>query len=109
MGTNDLDRKKWTSPHGKRYTCFSCGIKFYDLGKKEVICPVCGTNQMETPANKKKISAKAPRTKLEEPPVENDVIDVAGENADTGFEDLDVADQIDSGAYGKNEDDETEG
>lgn len=28
---------------GKKHTCTNkdCGIKFYDLGKKEVICPRC--------------------------------------------------------------------
>jgi len=30
---------------GNRYECSQCGIKFYDLGKSEAICPSCGTDQ----------------------------------------------------------------
>jgi hypothetical protein len=34
---------KW----GKKFRCFSCGCKFYDLGKSESICPKCGANQAD--------------------------------------------------------------
>ncbi|MGH7186888.1 MAG: FYDLN acid domain-containing protein, partial [Pseudomonadota bacterium] len=27
---------------GKKFTCFNCGTKFYNLGKPEAICPKCG-------------------------------------------------------------------
>ena len=30
---------------GKKYECFRCGTKFYNLGKPEAICPKCGANQ----------------------------------------------------------------
>jgi predicted nucleic acid-binding Zn-ribbon protein len=30
---------------GKKYECFNCGTKFYNLGKPEAICPKCGANQ----------------------------------------------------------------
>jgi hypothetical protein len=32
---------------GKKYECFSCGTKFYNLGKPEAICPKCGANQKD--------------------------------------------------------------
>jgi uncharacterized protein (TIGR02300 family) len=32
---------------GTKYDCFSCGTKFYDLGKPEPICPKCGANQKD--------------------------------------------------------------
>lgn len=32
---------------GTKYECFSCGTKFYDLGKSEPICPKCGANQKD--------------------------------------------------------------
>jgi uncharacterized protein (TIGR02300 family) len=40
---------------GIKFECFSCGTKFYDLGKSEAVCPKCGANQKdaghsETPA-----------------------------------------------------------
>ena len=30
---------------GKKYDCFNCHTKFYNLGKPEAICPKCGANQ----------------------------------------------------------------
>lgn len=30
---------------GKRYKCFKCGTKFYDLNKPEPVCPSCGEDQ----------------------------------------------------------------
>jgi Protein of unknown function (FYDLN_acid) len=30
---------------GKKYECFNCHTKFYNLGKPEAICPKCGANQ----------------------------------------------------------------
>ncbi len=32
---------------GKRYKCYKCGIKFYDLGKPQPLCPSCGSNQLD--------------------------------------------------------------
>ena len=29
---------------GSKHECPNCGIKFYDLGKPEPICPKCGAN-----------------------------------------------------------------
>jgi hypothetical protein len=39
---------------GKRYVCFKCGCKFYDLKKAEPICPKCGANQNEAPQGERK-------------------------------------------------------
>ena len=30
---------------GKKYECFHCHTKFYNLGKPDAICPKCGANQ----------------------------------------------------------------
>ncbi len=32
---------------GKKYNCYSCHTKFYDLGKPEPLCPKCGADQRE--------------------------------------------------------------
>jgi len=32
---------------GKRYKCYKCGVKFYDLGKPQPLCPSCGANQLD--------------------------------------------------------------
>jgi hypothetical protein len=36
---------------GKKYECFNCGTKFYNLGKPEAICPKCGANQKDAKAD----------------------------------------------------------
>lgn len=32
---------------GNKYECFSCGAKFYDMGRPDPICPKCGANQKD--------------------------------------------------------------
>jgi|CXWL01.1.fsa_nt_gi uncharacterized protein (TIGR02300 family) len=32
---------------GKKYECYSCSTKFYDLGRPDPICPKCGANQKQ--------------------------------------------------------------
>lgn len=34
---------------GKKFTCFKCKTKFYDLGKPEPMCPKCHTDQRLDP------------------------------------------------------------
>ncbi len=34
---------------GKKFTCFKCDCKFYDLGAEEPLCPRCGADQREDP------------------------------------------------------------
>jgi uncharacterized protein (TIGR02300 family) len=34
---------------GTRYTCYTCGKKFYDLNKPDPVCPSCGANQFDDP------------------------------------------------------------
>lgn len=36
---------------GKKFECYSCGTKFYNLGKPEAICPKCGANQKDARAD----------------------------------------------------------
>jgi len=63
---------------GAKFECFSCGTKFYDLGKPEPICPKCGANQKDsvnaeapTPATTKR-KRKAEVIKPVEPVVEEE-------------------------------------
>ncbi|MEA2102730.1 MAG: TIGR02300 family protein [Thermodesulfobacteriota bacterium] len=30
---------------GKKYRCYKCGCKFYDLNKPSAVCPKCGEDQ----------------------------------------------------------------
>lgn len=61
---------------GNKHECYSCGTKFYDLGKPEPICPKCGANQAHaapstqlaaTQAARKKRKAEVARTFDDEP------------------------------------------
>lgn len=56
---------------GKKHTCTNkdCGIKFYDLGKKEVICPRCHkkiTEEEEKQLLEKKVKSIPLEEELEE-------------------------------------------
>jgi len=56
---------------GRKYTCYSCHTKFYDLGKPIPVCPKCGADQRdaeEAPATTSH-RGRAPRV-VEEPPEE---------------------------------------
>ena len=44
---------------GRRYTCFSCACKFYDLGRPDALCPKCGTDQVDDPAPDPRVAAMA--------------------------------------------------
>lgn len=86
---------------GTKHECFSCGTKFYDLGKSEPLCPKCGANQkdaaqMETPAasqsSRRRRKAEVPKAieiddEAEAAPIEDLDEDVVPE----GIEDEDLA------------------
>lgn len=46
---------------GTKYTCFKCGTRFYDLKKPEPLCPKCGADQRQSPANKPSPAAERRR------------------------------------------------
>jgi uncharacterized protein (TIGR02300 family) len=37
---------------GKKHLCFKCSTRFYDLRKPVAICPKCGSDQKDSPANR---------------------------------------------------------
>jgi hypothetical protein len=47
------------SKYGKKFTCWSCTAKFYDLNKPNPKCPKCGANPEDDP-NKGAPAAAAP-------------------------------------------------
>ena len=58
---------------GRKYTCYSCHTKFYDLGKPIPLCPKCGADQRDaddapvvTPSRGRARSAPPPPV-VEEP------------------------------------------
>jgi hypothetical protein len=70
---------------GKKYECFSCGTKFYNLGKPEAICPKCGANQKDAKSEESPAPAPRPprRSVLMEPiPEENTEFEEGAEDED---------------------------
>ncbi len=64
---------------GTRYTCFSCGAKFYDLHRPVPTCPKCDADQRENPELLQPRQAplavkKAPPRKKPPPPVEPEIV-----------------------------------
>ncbi|NCN10531.1 MAG: hypothetical protein GW938_11875 [Leptospira sp.] len=45
------------NPLGKKFSCYNCGTKFYDLNKVDKICPKCGADQLAKTALKSKQAA----------------------------------------------------
>jgi hypothetical protein len=73
---------------GTKYECYSCGAKFYDMGRPEPTCPKCGANQKD--AKRQELASEslhAKRKKREEvvarPPEEEEVL--IGGPADEDF------------------------
>jgi hypothetical protein len=52
---------------GFKWACFSCGAKFYDLGKEEPICPKCEADQRERPPEDAKSTVEPPKPKVVRP------------------------------------------
>ena len=78
---------------GRKYTCYSCHTKFYDLGKPVPLCPKCGADQRDaeeapvyTPTRSRRA---APAPVVEEPPDDEEVAPAAdaveGDEAEEDF------------------------
>ncbi len=55
---------------GRKWNCFSCGARFYDMNKPEPLCPKCNADQRLSPTLKKAPSSrsKAKKAKAAAPP-----------------------------------------
>jgi len=51
---------------GNKHECFSCGARFYDLGKPEAICPKCGANQKDAKRSEASHESAAAKRKRRE-------------------------------------------
>lgn len=57
---------------GKKYTCYSCHTKFYDLGKPTPLCPKCGADQRDADEAPVYTSPRSRRVVAEEPAEEEE-------------------------------------
>lgn len=55
---------------GKKYTCYSCHTKFYDLGKPVPLCPKCGSDQRN--AEEAPLITSSRGRRVVEEPIEED-------------------------------------
>ena len=56
---------------GRKYTCYSCHTKFYDLGKPIPLCPKCGADQRDAD-DAPVVTTTRSRARVVEEPVEED-------------------------------------
>lgn len=91
---------------GTKYSCFSCGAKFYDLNKPEPLCPKCGADQRERPVESEAPAPQPPAPTRRPPPrpmasLLEDEEEVSGpayeEDLDLGIGALDDEDEIFTG------------
>ena len=78
---------------GTRYTCFSCGCRFFDLNRPEAICPDCGSPQ--DAGSKSKTSRRAASAEESEAPVQDSEAneedsEVQGEDSESSEDDLEL-------------------
>ena len=93
---------------GKKYTCYSCHTKFYDLGKPVPLCPKCGADQRDADEAPAYVAPRGRARVIEEPPDEEEITPAAGgEASDEEGEDTFVATEEDREE--DTDDDEEEG
>ena len=77
----------YESTFGMRWVCFQCAARFFDLNKKQSICPKCGANQAENPD--RLAPQPSSRQKEKEPEIPADIdLDKSGDNGIESFEEL---------------------
>ncbi len=62
---------------GRKYTCYSCHTKFYDLGKPVPLCPKCGSDQRD--ADEAPVYVAPRSRRIVEEPVEEEEVTPAAE------------------------------
>jgi predicted nucleic acid-binding Zn-ribbon protein len=77
---------------GNKHVCFKCGTKFYDMRKPEAVCPKCGADQKDSPANRPAPEPRRGRLAAVPRPVEPAPPEPEPEAAEDETEDLDSFD-----------------
>ncbi len=85
---------------GTRFTCYECGVKFYDLNKPEPICPGCGANQLEDPTPDPRVAVmeryKGSRLTAKDTAPSREAFNIDDDdNFDSSFDDDDDDDGVD--------------
>jgi hypothetical protein len=88
---------------GKKYTCYSCHTKFYDLGKPTPLCPKCGADQRD--AEEAPVYTSPRSRRVVEEPAEEEEFTPAAPAADA---DTDEEEELAVGPEREAEEDEEE-
>lgn len=72
---------------GRKYTCYSCHTKFYDLGKPVPLCPKCGADQRDADEAPVYVAPRS-RKVVEEPIEDEELTPAAAETAEGDEEDF---------------------
>lgn len=99
--TNELLSDDRKAKLGRKFVCYSCKTRFYDMNKPEPLCPKCGADQRLKPKDSDSSTpAPAPAPKKAAPrPMPAALLDDEDEAAPVPFEDemdLDLGD-LDAG------------
>jgi hypothetical protein len=97
---------------GRKFACFRCGAKFYDLNRPDPLCPKCGADQRERPKQDARTPAPEPpritpprsMTPLLEEDEDEVAVVVDDDELDLGLADVEEPD----GFLGDEEDEEEE-
>lgn len=57
---------------GRKYTCYSCHTKFYDLGKPVPLCPKCGADQRDADDTPVYTTSRSRAARVVEEPAEDE-------------------------------------
>jgi hypothetical protein len=71
---------------GKKYTCYSCHTKFYDLGKPVPLCPKCGADQRDADEAPAYVAPRGRAARVVEEPVEEEEFTPAAASESTDEE-----------------------
>ena len=92
----------YESPYGNRWICFNCQASFFDLRKKEAICPRCGADQADDPSKMEMLKSEQAVAKPEDNDIVDD-IDIGEDEVSTGMESFE---QLEEAAESKGSEEE---
>ena len=88
LGGTAVAKREW----GAKHTCMGCGVKFYDLHRRPITCPKCGSviEIASVPTNRRRASAIPEPS----PPANDDNIVASTVHEGSGDDDGEVIDDI---------------
>lgn len=89
---------------GKRYSCYECGTKFYDLNRPAPLCPECNADQANAPVRDIRSLLSGGGRKYEK--IEDEDLPKPKAKGDDDDDDDDLGDDDDDDLLGDDDDDD---